>query len=156
MPPTTDDPTDDPTHAVRGTGRRFALRTALVLGVVLAALELLPRLAADGRIPQLTGDEAQAVLASADRPAVLFFSIGGCHFCSGSLELLRDVATETGDEVRYVEVDHAEARTLATRYGVEGVPTLLVFDADHRLRGRAAAVSTRRELDRLLARPTAD
>jgi thioredoxin 1 len=128
----------------------FAGRALLVLALAVGALETLHWLASDDLIPRVTEAEAEAALASADRPAVLFFSVTGCHFCSGSLKLLRDVARETGDDFRYVEVDLEDARALGARYGVQGVPTLLVFDSARRLRGRASAVTTRAELERLL------
>lgn len=149
-------PTTPPDDApIRRPRLGFTARTLIVLALVLGALETLYWLASDDLIPRLSEAQAEATLASADRPAVLFFSVTGCHFCSGSLKLLHNVAEETGDEIRYVEVDLEDARVLGTRYDVQGVPTLLVFDADHRLRGRASVVSNRTELESLLQRPAA-
>ena len=62
-----------------------------------------------------------------DRPVVVDFHALWCGPCKVQSPILKESATELGDRVRVIKIDVDQNAALASRYQIQGVPTLIVF-----------------------------
>lgn len=63
----------------------------------------------------------------ADKPVVVDFWAEWCGPCKMIAPYLDDIANELGDRVQIVKVNIDENPLTPTKYGVRGIPTLMVF-----------------------------
>jgi thioredoxin 1 len=63
----------------------------------------------------------------ADRPVVVDFWAEWCGPCKMIAPYLDDIANELGERVQVVKVNIDENPLTPTKYGVRGIPTLMVF-----------------------------
>jgi thioredoxin 1 len=63
----------------------------------------------------------------ADRPVVVDFWAEWCGPCKMIAPFLDDIANELGERVQVVKVNIDENPLTPTKYGVRGIPTLMVF-----------------------------
>ena len=63
----------------------------------------------------------------ADRPVVVDFWAEWCGPCKMIAPYLDDIAHELGERVQIVKVNIDENPLTPTKYGVRGIPTLMVF-----------------------------
>ncbi len=63
----------------------------------------------------------------ADKPVVVDFWAEWCGPCKMIAPYLDDIANELGDRVQVVKVNIDENPLTPTKYGVRGIPTLMVF-----------------------------
>jgi thioredoxin 1 len=68
-----------------------------------------------------------ARVLSATQPVAVLFSAVWCGPCRHFAPTVERVAAELGDAIAVVKVDVDASPTLATRYGVRSVPTLVVL-----------------------------
>jgi thioredoxin 1 len=73
-----------------------------------------------------SGNFAQEVL-QADLPVVVEFWAEWCRPCRLQTPIVEELAHEFGGRARFARVNVDENRSLAGQYGVQSVPTLLVF-----------------------------
>ena len=97
-------------------------------------------------------DFEQAVLKS-DNPALVDFWAPGCPPCAALAPILEKLAGEMSDTVKFCKVNAAQARETASKYRVQAVPTLFIFNkgeiadsfvglqSEQEIRRRLAAVS---------------
>ena len=78
-------------------------------------------------------------------PLVLHFSADWCGPCARVRPLVEQVCTELGG-VRHLEVDVAAHPTLARRFGVLSLPTVLVLGDDLATRARVSGVPSAADL----------
>jgi thioredoxin 1 len=76
--------------------------------------------------------EFETVVLKAERPVLVDFYAPWCGPCRMLTPVLERMAAEWSDRVDFVKVNVDEAPELAMRYGITGVPTLMLFS-----RGRA-------------------
>lgn len=62
-----------------------------------------------------------------DSPVVVDFWAEWCGPCKALTPLVDELADELGDNVKVVKVNIDEAPEAPTKYGVRGVPTLMIF-----------------------------
>ncbi|MCS6779706.1 MAG: thioredoxin TrxA [Geminicoccaceae bacterium] len=62
-----------------------------------------------------------------DRPVVVDFWAEWCGPCKMISPYLDEIAAELGDKVKVVKVNIDENPLTPTKYGVRGIPTLMVF-----------------------------
>jgi thioredoxin 1 len=71
-----------------------------------------------------------AEVTEAGKPVVLDFFATWCGPCKVLSPRLDKLAGEFGGQIKFVSVNIDQSPTLATRFNVEGIPTLLFFGKD--------------------------
>ena len=61
------------------------------------------------------------------RPVIVDFHALWCGPCKAQSPILKDVAAELGDRIRVIKIDVDKNPAIASRYGIQGVPTLIIF-----------------------------
>lgn len=94
-----------------------------------------------------------AEVLAAGQPVVVDFFATWCGPCKALAPRLDKLAGEFGDRVKFVSVNIDQAQSLATRFKVEGVPTLLFFGRDGKITdasvGLVSAETLRAKLETL-------
>lgn len=72
-------------------------------------------------------NDFQAQVLDATVPVVVDFWAPWCGPCQMVGPIIEELAVEYGDRVRFVKVNTDEARKVAIKYGIMGIPTLKVF-----------------------------
>ena len=62
-----------------------------------------------------------------NKPVLIDFHALWCGPCKVQSPILKEVASELGDRVRVIKIDVDQNPELASRYQVQGVPTLMIF-----------------------------
>lgn len=78
-------------------------------------------------VREINEAEFDTVVQGADRPVLVDFYAPWCGPCRMLAPVLDRLAAEWSDRVDFVKVNVDEAPELAMRYGITGVPTLLLF-----------------------------
>ena len=66
-------------------------------------------------------------LVAGDQPVLIDFFATWCGPCKAVPPILKQVKNDLQDEVRIVKIDIDKNRSVATRYNVKAVPTLILF-----------------------------
>ncbi len=61
------------------------------------------------------------------RPVLVDFYADWCGPCKMLAPILKEVASELGDQARVIKIDVDKNQELAAQYQVRGVPTLILF-----------------------------
>jgi thioredoxin 1 len=98
-------------------------------------------------------DFATTVLAS-DVPVLVDFTTATCGPCILLAAVLKDIAPEYGNEIKFVKVDVEKWPDAGKTYDIRSVPTVLLFregQARHRLLGNQTRSKLAETLDTFLA-----
>lgn len=71
--------------------------------------------------------EFENEVVNADKPVVVDFWAEWCGPCKALSPLVDEVADEMKDKVKVVKVNIDESPDAPTKYGVRGIPTLMIF-----------------------------
>ena len=146
-------------EAVGGTGRRATVRCpfcATLNRVDLTRAADRPKCGACGKPilldrPLPVGDqELEKVVAAAEVPVLVDFYADWCAPCKMMAPLLDDLARERMGEVLVMKLDTDRNPAMAVRFGIRGIPTLIVF-RDGRELARETGAVPRPRLDALVA-----
>lgn len=85
------------------------------------------------------------------RPVVVDFHALWCGPCKVQSPVLKDVANELGDRIRIIKIDVDRNQEIAARYGIQGVPTLMVFK-NGEMMYKQAGVHSRSQLMQILSK----
>ncbi len=89
-------------------------------------------------VTNLTEATFDEVIKGAAAPVVVDFWAEWCGPCKMIAPILDEIATEQGDSVKITKLNVDENPSIAQRYGVMSIPTLLVFrdgEVDKRIVG---------------------
>jgi len=86
-------------------------------------------------IPYLGTDSFTPALAEEGRPVLVDFTAGWCPPCRAIAPALEEIAAEQSDRLAIAKVDVDAEPEIAARFGVQSLPTLVVFvDGEERHR----------------------
>ena len=80
-----------------------------------------------GSVIELSEQDFDAVVLQSDVPVLVDFWSPSCGPCRLIAPLLDVLATENGDAARIVKINAFENMNLAARYGVDMLPTIMIF-----------------------------
>jgi thioredoxin 1 len=66
-------------------------------------------------------------IINSDKPTLVDFYTNWCGPCKMMNPIIDDVKNKLGDEAKVLKVDVDNNRDAAIKYGVRGVPTLIIF-----------------------------
>ncbi len=66
-------------------------------------------------------------IISGDRPVLVDFFATWCQPCKMMHPVLEQVKAATGEKIRIIKIDVDKNEQTATRYGIQAVPTLMLF-----------------------------
>lgn len=78
-------------------------------------------------VGHVTDDTFEQEVVSAETPVLVDFWAEWCGPCKQIAPLLDEVAAEMADSIRVVKINIDENPNSPARYGVRGIPTLLLF-----------------------------
>lgn len=84
--------------------------------------------------------EFESEVLKASLPVVVDFWAEWCGPCKALSPLLDEVAQELDGQVKVVKVNIEDAPEAPTKYGVRGVPTLMIFKDGHLVESRVGAM----------------
>ncbi len=92
-------------------------------------------------------------IISGDKPVLIDFYATWCGPCKTMMPILEQVKDQVGDAAKIVKIDVDKNQSLASKYQVRGVPTLIIFK-DANIVWRQSGVVQPNELAGLLKQHT--
>jgi thioredoxin 1 len=104
-------------------------------------------------VRELTDDTFESSLQESDVPALVDFSASWCQPCKALAPTIEAVAKEYSGRLNVFKVDIDEAQESSSHFGIQGVPTCVLFkdgkEVD-RFMGNKDLRSIKERVDRLL------
>ena len=75
----------------------------------------------------VTKDTFQGMVAESTTPVLLDFFANWCGHCQKLLPVLDEVAADMDGKVKIMKVNVDENRDLAQKFGIKGLPTMVLF-----------------------------
>ena len=75
----------------------------------------------------VTDETFQAEILESDKPALVDFWADWCGPCRMIAPSVKEIAAEYGDSLKVAKVDVDENPAIPGRYGIVGIPTLMLF-----------------------------
>ncbi len=75
----------------------------------------------------VTDKDFEAEVMNSDGPVLVDFWAEWCGPCKSLMPVIEEIAGEMGDKVKIVKMSIEEAPETPTKYGLRGVPTLMLF-----------------------------
>jgi thioredoxin len=88
-------------------------------------------------------------LIKENRPVIVDFHALWCGPCKMQTPILQQLATEQGDNVRIIKIDVDQNPSIADRYQIRSVPTLMIFK-NGEIMHKQPGVHSKQQLDILI------
>ncbi len=109
-----------------------------------------------GELVEINGvEEFEKVVLNSDLPVIVDFWAEWCMPCRMVAPVFKELAIEYAGKMRFAKVNVDYNRELAVRYGVQGIPTLIVFhkgDVIERVVGAMPKPALKQLIDRVLSK----
>jgi len=76
---------------------------------------------------KITDESFEAEVLKADKPTLVDFWAEWCGPCKQLEPILEEISNEMGDQVIFTKHNIDEQPNMPTKYGVRGIPTMLIF-----------------------------
>lgn len=96
-----------------------------------------------------TNEELQTLIETSELPVLLDFHAAWCGPCKMIAPVLDQIDTSMGDKVQIIKVDTDKLSESAQKFGVRGIPTLVLRAGEEELVRKTGAV-TKTALETLL------
>jgi len=97
-----------------------------------------------GNVIELLEQDFDAVVLQSDVPVLVDFWSTSCGPCRLIVPLLEELAAENGDEAKIVKINAFENMNVAARYGVDMLPTIMIFNGGNVVERMVGAVDKAR------------
>ncbi len=94
-----------------------------------------------GAMIQVSDESFEDEVLKADKPVLVYFGAEWCGPCKMLKPIIERLADECVDKLKVVKVDIDKAQEVTSRYGIRGVPTLVIFRNGEKLDSKVGAVS---------------
>ncbi|MEI6555936.1 MAG: thioredoxin [Paludibacter sp.] len=84
-----------------------------------------------------------------NRPVIVDFHALWCGLCKTQSPILKQVAEELGERVKVIKIDVDQNPTVAGRYQIQSVPTLMIFK-NGEIKHKQAGVHSKAQLMSIL------
>ncbi len=88
-------------------------------------------------------------IISQDKPVLVDFYADWCGPCQMMAPVLKEVASEFGDQVSIIKVDVDRNQPIAQQFGVRSIPNLILFK-NGQIKANKAGVMTKRDLTAMI------
>lgn len=92
-------------------------------------------------------------LINADNPVFIDFFADWCGPCKALAPTISELAKEVKDKVRVLKIDVDKNQAIAQKYGIRGVPTLMLFKKGEVI-WRESGVLSKKQLMRVIEQYT--
>ncbi len=104
-----------------------------------------------GKVPELTDTNFDTEVLKSAEPVLVDFTATWCGPCKALAPVVEKLAEEAGGKYKVFKLDIDEAPGITKRYGVRGVPTVLVFKGGEKI-DQHVGVTNRETLLKMLAK----
>ena len=84
-----------------------------------------------------------------DRPVIVDFHAVWCGPCKTQSPILKQVVEELGERIKVIKIDVDQNPTIASRYQIQSVPTLMIFK-NGEIKHKQAGVHSKAQLMSIL------
>lgn len=100
-------------------------------------------------IRSMSEDNFDQVTFESSIPALVFFGAERCKVCVDLAPLIEKIAEDYREKISTYSVNVDEQESLATRFRLRGIPTLLLFK-DGEIKERVSGALSKDQLDRII------
>lgn len=108
---------------------------------------------ASEQIIEITDDNFQAEVAESDLPVLVDFWAEWCGPCRAIAPLVEQLATEYAGKLKVAKLNVDNARQTAVKFGIQSIPTLLIFkggEVTGKIAGARSKVDMKAAIDKAL------
>lgn len=92
-------------------------------------------------ILQITETSFEAEVLQSQQPVLVDYWAEWCGPCNAIAPILEDIADEYADHLKIAKVDIDKNQNIPARYGIRGIPTLMIFKGGDVVATRVGALS---------------